>query len=103
MKKISLPLITLIVSLLVIAVCAAVIFASLSNYGGTYGDKRAQELKETIINYAAQCYALEGKYPPDLDYLEEHYGLQLDKIRYTYHYELSASNIFPGVRVFAKG
>lgn len=103
MKRFNLSLITLIVSLLVIAVCAAVIFVSLANYGSEYGDKRAQEVKGTIINTVAQCYALEGKYPPDLKYLEDHYGLQLDRERYTYHYELFASNIFPNIRVFSKG
>lgn len=103
MKKLNMSLIALIVSVLIIAVCGIIIFTSIAGIGYTYGDKRAQEIKDTIISCVAQCYALEGKYPNDLQYLEDHYGLQLDTAKYTYHYEIFASNVFPDIRVFAKG
>ena len=102
MKKQNLQLIALLSSLIVIAICAAVLFASVLAYGDGYADKRAAQIKESIISCVAQCYALEGRYPADLTYLEEHYGLQLDRADYTFHYELFASNIFPGIRVIAK-
>ena len=45
------------------------------------------------------CYAAEGIYPPDLDYLEEHYGLQIDRDRYTVFYQIFASNLMPDITV----
>ena len=46
-----------------------------------------------------QCYALEGAYPPDLAYLQENYGLILDRGQYDYLYEIVAGNIHPVIRV----
>ena len=47
----------------------------------------------------SQCYALEGMYPPDLDYLKEHYGLMLDEKNYAIYYEVIAANIYPVIDV----
>lgn len=103
MKKPNLPLICIISAAIIIAIAGAVIFVGICNYSAAYADNRAQEIKETIISSIAHCYALEGRYPPDLDYLVEHYGLQLDTAGYGYHYDMFATNVFPSVRVFAKG
>lgn len=103
MKKLNLSFIALIVSVLIIAVCGIIIFSSIAGIGISYGDKRALEIRDSIISCVAQCYAIEGKYPTDLKYLEDHYGLQLDTRGFTYHYEKFASNVFPDIRVFSKG
>ncbi len=102
MKKLNLPLISIIAAVLIIAVAGTIIFIGIGNYSDSYDERKAQELRETIISYVAQCYALEGSYPPDLQYLADHYGLQLNTQDYSYHYELFATNIFPDVRVFVK-
>jgi hypothetical protein len=54
---------------------------------------------EAIERSVMQCYALEGAYPPDLEYLEQYYGLILDEQRYVYQYEIVASNIHPIIGV----
>jgi|AGTN01.1.fsa_nt_gi hypothetical protein len=102
MKNTKLPLISLIACVLVIAAAAAVLLIGLSGYAENYSDKRLSEVRDTVLAYVAQCYALEGEYPPDLDYLAENYGLQLDTAHYTYHYDMYASNILPDVRVFVR-
>jgi hypothetical protein len=48
------------------------------------------------------CYAAEGVYPPDLDYLKEHYGLQINEERYTVFYEIFAENLMPAITVLEK-
>jgi hypothetical protein len=103
MRKLNLPFICILAAVLIIAVVGAVIFINIGNYGSNYSDKRVQEISDSIISSISQCYALEGRYPADLAYLEDHYGLQLDETNYGYHYELFASNIFPIVRVYVKG
>jgi hypothetical protein len=57
---------------------------------------------EAIERAARQCYALEGAYPPTLEYLEENYGLMLDRDRFHYLYEVIGSNIHPIVEVLDK-
>ena len=48
------------------------------------------------------CYAAEGFYPPDVAYMQEHYGLQLDNNRFTVRYVLQASNLMPDITVLDK-
>ena len=45
------------------------------------------------------CYAAEGIYPPDLDYLKDHYGVQVDEERYTVFYSVFAENLMPDITV----
>ena len=100
MKKINLSLVSIIVSVLVIVAIAAVIFIGFDRKG--LQDRQTELVKDSVVSCIVQCYALEGKYPDDLEYLAENYGLVMDSDRYIYHYDKFASNILPYVQVFAK-
>ena len=65
---------------------------------GRQNEGRAQ-LEDAIRRAAVACYAAEGIYPPDLTYLEEHYGVQVDEARYTVDYNVFASNLMPDITV----
>lgn len=41
----------------------------------------------------------EGTYPPDLDYLKERYGLQIDEDEYIVRYSAVAQNLMPDIYV----
>ena len=99
MKKLSLSFISMLVCLAIIAAVALTAVISVQDFGSRYEDRKLNEVRDTVLSYIAQCYALEGEYPPDLQYLEDNYGLIMDKNRYIYHYEKFASNIFPDVKV----
>ena len=58
-----------------------------------------QQLEEALRRGCVACYASEGVYPPDLDYLEEHYGVQIDRERYIVHYDIFAENLMPDIKV----
>ncbi len=102
MKHIRMPLVSLIAGVLIIAAAAAVLLTGLSGYADHFSENKLSEVRDTVLSYVAQCYALEGKYPPDLNYLAKKYGLQLDTERYVYHYDMYASNVLPDVRVFMR-
>ena len=38
-------------------------------------------------------------YPPSVEYLEEHYGIQIDRDKYAVFYEGFASNMVPDITV----
>ena len=61
-----------------------------------------QQLETALRRAAISCYAAEGFYPPDVAYLQEHYGLQFDEEAYIVHYVLSASNWMPDITVLEK-
>lgn len=88
------------VLLLPAALAVVMIFtAALSDLDeGRRSEGRAQ-LEDAVRRAAVACYAAEGIYPPDLTYLEEHYGLQVDREQYTVVYDAFASNLMPDVTV----
>ena len=69
----------------------------------------AQETAETDIvrdaikNAALTCYAVEGVYPDDLEYLREHYHLSYNEEKYHVFYEPLASNLMPSIKVAERG
>lgn len=77
--------------------------SALSNLSGGRRSEGRQQLEEAVRRSAVACYAAEGIYPPSLDYLEEHYGLQVDRTRYTVVYDVFASNLMPDVTVLENG
>ncbi|MEA5051796.1 MAG: hypothetical protein VB021_10060 [Oscillospiraceae bacterium] len=58
--------------------------------------------RDSVTRAAALCYAVEGAYPEDIDYLAAHYDLALDRERFIYHYEPLGGNLFPEIYVIAK-
>lgn len=73
--------------------------SALSNLDEGRQSEGRRQLEEAVRRGAVACYAAEGAYPPDLEYLEAHYGLQVDRERYTVVYEVFASNLMPDVTV----
>ncbi len=99
MKRINLSFVSVLITILVIAVAAVIVFAAIDDYTSSYDEKKVEEIRETLLGYVAECYALEGRYPADLQYLEDNYGLVLDRDKYVYHYSIFASNFLPDVKV----
>lgn len=66
-------------------------------------DRSAQQQEfslELAIDHAiTSCYALEGIYPPDLQYMKDHYGLVYDEELFYVDYRPIASNMRPEVYV----
>jgi hypothetical protein len=61
-----------------------------------------QQLETALRRAAVACYATEGVYPPNLEYLEEHYGVQVDEDKYYVYYNIFADNIMPEITVVGK-
>lgn len=65
-------------------------------------EESAVALQAAIQRSALQCYVVEGVYPPNLSYLEENYGLQVNTKDFYVVYDAFASNMPPYVSVIAK-
>ena len=61
--------------------------------------ERLAQLEQAVRRSCVSCYALEGTYPPDLDYLKERYGLQIDEDEYIVRYSAVAQNLMPDIYV----
>lgn len=73
--------------------------SALSSLERGQGEEGRQQLEDALRRAAVACYAAEGIYPPDLAYLEEHYGVQIDEERYTVFYDIFAENLMPDITV----
>lgn len=59
-------------------------------------------LEEALRRTAVACYAAEGFYPPDVAYMQLHYGLRFDENRFAVRYEVFASNLMPDITVLER-
>lgn len=91
-----------ILALLLAAAVLACFLYALGNLSRDQGAEGKAQLESAVRQAAVACYAAEGVYPPDLAYLEEHYGLQVDETRYQVSYEIFASNLMPQITVLER-
>lgn len=61
----------------------------------TTENKQIESLETALERSIAQCYAVEGSYPEDVNYLCNHYGLTYDHEKYMVNYTYYGSNIYP--------
>lgn len=86
-----------------VAVAVLLCFMSgLSNLTQGHADEDKQRLEDVLRRAAVACYAAEGMYPPNVEYLEAHYGVQIDHNRYTVDYIPIAENLMPDITVLEK-
>lgn len=64
--------------------------------------KQQESLETALARSIAQCYAVEGMYPPNLDYLKEHYGLTYDADMFLVDYQPIGSNLMPETTVLPR-
>lgn len=88
---------------LLLPVLVLAVLLGFSTALGNLDAGRAQEnrgqLETAIRRSCVACFAAEGSYPQDLQYLEDHYGLQIDRDRYAVFYDVFAENLMPDITV----
>lgn len=77
-------------------------FTALNQLGLGQSQEGQQQLETALRRGAVACYAAEGIYPPTLEYLTEHYGIQIDENRFRVFYEIFADNLMPDITVLER-
>lgn len=77
-------------------------YNSVENVQAAGEEEKFSILADAVLRSAVQCYAIEGFYPPNIEYLEDNYGLIYDRDKYVVSYSIFASNIMPDVEVYFK-
>ncbi|ERI99618.1 MULTISPECIES: hypothetical protein [Eubacteriales] len=93
------------VRLLLLALAALLLAGCLLLLPRVQGDlsrQSAASAEAAVRRAVVQCYAVEGAYPADLQYLEERYGLQINHRRYIVDYNILAPNVAPQITVLEK-
>ena len=89
--------------LLAAALCLLVFLTGVNHLDRNRLEEGRIHLEDVLRRTAAACYAAEGIYPPDLDYMRRHYGISYDSEAYTVIYEVFASNLMPDITVLHNG
>lgn len=91
---------TRILGLLLAAAFAVAMLAGFNSLTFDSGERSLQSAETAVRRSAALCYALEGSYPQEIQYLSENYGLYLNTDKYVYHYRFLGGNLLPEIAVF---
>ncbi|WP_312645611.1 hypothetical protein [Hydrogenoanaerobacterium sp.] len=86
--------------ILFFAILVALLMTGLGSISKSTDTERLKAAEQALRRAAVQCYALEGQYPKSLDYMEQNYGLVLDREQYVYHYQGIGANLMPQIAVF---
>lgn len=78
-------------------------FAAVGQLRSDSAEEGRRQLETALRRGAVACYAAEGIYPPNIAYLTEHYGIQVDESRYAVFYEVFAENLMPQITVLQRG
>ena len=87
------------ISIAIFVTIAVLFFFAVDATGKSSISKQQESLESALARDIVQCYAIEGRYPPNIDYLEQHYGLTYDKTTFFVEYMPIASNLYPDVTV----
>ena len=90
---------SIIFSLLFFIIIFSMFYFGVDNTAKSGALETKNTLEKAIRRAVVQCYAIEGMYPPSIDYLEKNYGLIIDHENYEVYYEVFASNILPNIVV----
>lgn len=88
------------VALLISLMVLLLVGSSLASLDRTSREAGIEIAREAIEKSVMQCYALEGAYPPSINYLRQYYGLAVDEDQYVIVYERVAQNIYPVINVY---
>lgn len=76
-----------------------VFYLLVSSVSSSTVSRQKESLEKALNRDIIHCYAVEGYYPPSLDYLKEHYGLSYDEELFSVDYHPIASNIKPNYTI----
>lgn len=85
-----------------VVVILLIFLSAVNNLQAGSGEEGKEQLEQALKRCAVTCYATEGIYPPDIDYMKEHYGIQIDEERYVIIYDIFAENLMPDITVLEK-
>ena len=92
-----------ILSICIFGLLFGMFFFSVDHFSHNTEAKQLEALENAIHQSIVYCYTLEGRYPENLEYIENHYGLTYNKNLFFIDYRLQGANILPDVTIIVRG
>ncbi len=87
------------ITVIIFVAAMVLFFFAVDSSGRSSIAKEQQSLESALNRDIVQCYSIEGRYPPSVEYLEQHYGLTYDKTTFFVDYIPIAGNLYPDVTI----
>ena len=84
---------------LLMALLLGGVYMVISRVSTAQSGAQTQFVQDAVRNAALTCYAVEGAYPENVEYLRENYGLAYDQNRYMVSYDAAMGNMVPVIYV----
>lgn len=101
-RKRQSPFRTILIDLFVFFTAVFLFCQGMNRLSDWAGEEQKKSLEEAVWRGITQCYAIEGRYPESLNYLEREYGLQYDTEQFFIDYQPIGANIVPDVTIVEK-
>ena len=93
----------IVITLLAFLAMVFALVSALSQVDERSGNEQAKILEDAVLRATLTCYAIEGRYPPNVDYLKDTYGIVYDDEKYIVTLDSFASNLLPSIYVLTQG
>ena len=93
------PLIRLLTPLCLTLVVVLLIWYAVASAQNQMAAESLRLTEESVRRATVACYALEGAYAQDLQYLMDNYGIRPDTNRFLVHYMYLGDNLLPDIMV----
>jgi len=88
-----------ILPLLFTAVIVGMVMSGLRQTEAASSAEGLRILEDSLRRAVVMNYAIEGRYPESVEYIERTFGIHIDRTRFAVHYRIFASNILPEITV----
>ena len=93
----------LVITLVSFGIALCVLISGLTNISARNEQAQATALKASVLRATLTCYAIEGRYPQDAEYLHVHYGLLYDRSHFIVTINTFSENLLPDISVMVQG
>jgi len=98
-KKSKSDILPVVITIVGFALLIIFVISMLTNASATSQKEALQAVQDSVSRAVVSCYAYEGFYPDNVDYLVEWYNLSIDNDRYLVYYDKIADNLMPTIVV----
>jgi len=84
------------------AVIIAAIFLGILKTDESSNAEGLRILEDSLHRAVVMNYAIEGRYPQNLDHIVRNFGIHIDETKFIIHYTIFASNILPTITVIER-
>ena len=95
------PFVRYIPTVIIFLLAVFILIFAVADINSTSEQEGLAITENSIRRAVIACYAEEGSYPPDIDYLKDNYGLKISE-KYVVYYNIFANNIMPDITVARK-